>query len=61
LFHVLELLLSAHIAPVAHLGATDLDRLRDAATAMTHGAVAAIWQFQVFHTATKESASAIST
>jgi hypothetical protein len=62
-----DFLLCAHLAPIAHLGATDLDRpdpgldcaLRP--MAMTHDAVAAIRQFQVLHMATKQSASAIST
>jgi hypothetical protein len=49
-----DLLLCAHVASVAYLGTTDLDRPNpglDRAMrpmAMTHDAVAAIRQFQVF-------------
>jgi hypothetical protein len=48
-----DFLLRAHVASVAHLGATDLDRPDPGLDcpmrpmAMTHDAVAAIWQFQI--------------
>jgi hypothetical protein len=57
-----DFLLRVYVAPVAHLGATDLNRPDpglDRAMrpmAMTHDAVAAIRQFQFFHMATKAPA-----
>ena len=62
-----DFLLRAHVSPVAHLGAPDFNGPnpgQDCAMrsmAVTHDAVSAIWQLQVYHWATKASASAIST